>query len=172
VIRSPGGLHSIVADRASGDAVMVELEQASAKLEGLSVKLSDEATQVIWEKFIALASLSGATSLLRSRMGAILGNSETHAFQRQLVDEAIAVGIARGVALRTGLADDIMSKLAGMPASFRSSMAEDLERGNRLELRWLSGRVHELGLTHGVPTPAHTAVYRGLVLHEGGSKSV
>jgi len=172
VIRSPGGLHSIVADRASGDAVMVELEQASAKLEGLSVKLSDEATQVIWEKFVALASLSGATSLLRSRMGAILGNSETHAFQRQLVDEAIAVGIAHGVALRTGLADDIMSKLAGMPASFRSSMAEDLERGNRLELRWLSGRVHELGLTHGVPTPAHTAVYRGLVLHEGGSKSV
>jgi 2-dehydropantoate 2-reductase len=151
---------------------MAELEQASAKLEGLSVKLSDEATQLIWEKFIALASLSGATSLLRSRMGAILGNSETHAFQRQLVDEVIAVGIAHGVALRTGLADEIMSKLAGMPASFRSSMAEDLERGNRLELRWLSGRVHELGLTHGVPTPAHTAVYRGLVLHEGGSKSV
>jgi len=59
-----------------------------------------------------------------------------------------------------------------MPASFRSSMAEDLERGNRLELRWLSGRVHALGLEHGVPTPAHTAVFRGLVLHEGGSMSV
>ncbi|MBC7939754.1 MAG: 2-dehydropantoate 2-reductase, partial [Chitinophagaceae bacterium] len=50
----------------------------------------------------------------------------------------------------------------------RSSMAEDLERGNRLELHWLSGRVHALGAELGVPTPAHTAVYRGLVLYEGG----
>ena len=172
VIRSPGGLHAIVADRASGDAVMAELEQTAATLEALSVKLSDEATQIIWEKFIALASLSGATTLLRSRLGAILGNPETHAFQRQLVDEVIAVGLAHGVALRAGLADEIMGKLAAMPPSFRSSMAEDLERGNRLELRWLSGKVHGLGLAHGVQTPAHTAVFRGLVLQEGGSKSV
>lgn len=48
-------------------------------------------------------------------------------------------------------------------------IAEDLERGNRLELRWLSGRVHGLGLEHVVPTPAHTTVYRGLLLHEGGN---
>jgi len=172
VIRSPGGLHAIVADRAGGDAVMAELEQTAAKLEALSVNLSDHATQVIWEKFVALASLSGATSLLRSRMGAILGNPEARAFQRQLVDEAIAVGLAHGVALRASLADEIMGKLAAMPATFRSSMAEDLERGNRLELRWLSGKVHALGLEHGVATPAHTAVFRGLVLHEGGSKAV
>jgi len=170
VIRSPGGLHAIVADRAGGDAVMAELAQTAATMDALSVELSDDATRVIWEKFVALASLSGATSLLRSRMGAILGHPETHAFQRQLVDEAIAVGLAHGVALRAGLADEIMGRLAAMPASFRSSMAEDLERGNRLELRWLSGKVHALGLQHAVPTPAHTAVFRGLVLHEGGSR--
>jgi len=168
VIRSPGGLHAIVADRAGGDAVMAELERSSAGLAGLSVKLSDEATQTVWEKFVALASLAGATALLRARMGAILAHPETRAFQRQLIDEAIAVAQARGVALRSGLADEIMTKLAGMPAAFRSSMAEDLERSNRLELRWLSGRVHGLGIELGLPTPAHTAVYRGLVLFEGG----
>lgn len=171
VIRSPGGLHAVVADRASGDAVMAELGQAAATLEGLSVKLTDEAKQIVWEKFVALASLSGATALLRARMGAILGNPETLAFQRQLVDEVIAVALAHGIALRAGLADEIMGKLAAMPPSFRSSMAEDLERGNRLELHWLSGKVHRLGLALGVQTPAHTAVFRGLVLHEGGSQS-
>lgn len=171
VIRSPGGLHAIVADRAGGDAVMTRLEQAAGAVEGLSVQLSDQVTQVIWEKFVALASLSGATALLRARMGAILANPETHAFQRQLVDEAIAVGLAHGVAMRAGLADEILAKLAGMPPSFRSSMAEDLERGNRLELRWLSGKVHALGLAHGVQTPAHTAVFRGLLLHEAGSRA-
>lgn len=168
VIRSPGGLHAIVADRADGDTVMAELEQSSAGLAGLSVKLSDQATQTVWEKFVALASLSGATALLRSRMGAILAHPETRAFQRQLIDEAIAVARAHGVQLKAGAADEIMAKLGTMPVLFRSSMAEDLERGNRLELRWLSGRVHGLGAELGVPTPAHTAVYRGLVLFEGG----
>lgn len=169
VIRSPGGMHVVVADRAGGDAIMAAFADAANGLPGLDVKLADDAAQAVWEKFITLASLAGATSLLRARMGAILGNPETQAFLRQLVEEAMAVASARGILLRPGLGDEMMAKLAAMPASFRSSMAEDLERGNRLELRWLSGRVHGLGQELGIPTPAHTSVYRGLVLHENGA---
>jgi len=168
VIRSPGGFHVIVADGAGGDAVMANLAAAAAGLPGLTVKLSDNARQTVWEKFVTLASLSGATTLLRARMGAILAHPETRAFQRQLIDETLAVAEAEGVALRAGLGNEVMAKLALMPPMFRASMAEDLERGNRLELRWLSGRVHALGLAHGVATPGHTAVFRGLVLHEQG----
>jgi 2-dehydropantoate 2-reductase len=168
VIRSPGGFHVIVADGAGGDPVMANLAAAAAGLPGLTVKMSDNARQTVWEKFVTLASLSGATTLLRARMGAILTHPETRAFQRQLIDETLAVAEAEGVALRAGLGDEVMAKLALMPPMFRASMAEDLERGNRLELRWLSGRVHALGQVHGVPTPGHTAVFRGLVLHEQG----
>ena len=38
-------------------------------------------------------------------------------------------------------------------------MAHDLERGNRLELDWLAGRVFELGRKLKVPVPANEAVY-------------
>ena len=38
-------------------------------------------------------------------------------------------------------------------------MALDLERGNRLEVPWLSGKVVELGNQHGVPTPTHGMMY-------------
>lgn len=168
VIRSPGGFHVIVADGAGSDPVMANLAAAAAGLPGLTVKLSDNARQTVWEKFVTLASLSGATTLLRARMGAILAHPETRALQRQLIDETLAVAQAEGVALRAGLGDEVMAKLALMPPMFRASMAEDLERGNRLELRWLSGRVHALGLAHGIATPGHTAVFRGLVLHEQG----
>jgi 2-dehydropantoate 2-reductase len=104
-------------------------------------------------------------------MGQILANPETHILQRQLIDEAVALGRAAGKVTRTVLAVEIMAKLAGMPYAFRSSLLEDLERGKPLELRWLSGRVHSLGQQYGVPTPGHSAVYRGLVLYERG-KSV
>lgn len=169
VIRSPGGLHKIVADRAQGDPTLAAWAAQAQGLPALEVALADAAESVIWEKFVALAALSGATALLRARMGAILANPVSRAFQRQLVDEAVAVARARGIALRDGLADEVMSRLAAMPLSFRASMAEDLERGHRLELPWLSGRVHALGQELGVATPAHAAVHAGLVLHAEGT---
>lgn len=168
VIRSPGGLHHIVADSAQGDPVMATLQQAAAGLPGLEIKLSDQVDPVIWEKFVVLAAVSGATTLMRARLGPINGHPQARAFLRQLVDEAVALAQASGIGLREGLADEVMARIAGMPPTMRSSMSEDLERGNRLELGWLSGRAHALGLALGVPTSAHTAVYRGLVLYENG----
>ena len=168
VIRSPGGLHHIVADAAGGDAVIAAFCAACERATALEAKATDAIDVVIWEKFIALASLAGATSLLRASMGQILGHPETRILQRQLIDECVAVGRAAGHAIRDRLADEVMTKLASMPGSFRSSMSEDLERGKPLELQWLSGRVHGLGLQHRVATPAHSMVYRALVLYENG----
>ena len=168
VIRSPGGLHMIVADEADGDPVMAKFFAACDRAIALDAKPSKAIDVTVWEKFIALTSLSGTTSLLRASMGQILAHPDTRALQRQLIDEAIAVGRAAGKVIRTDLADEIMVKLEGMPYAFRSSMSEDLERGKPLELRWLSGRVHALGQQYGVPTPGHSVVYQGLVLPELG----
>jgi len=169
VIRSPGGLHVIVADAADGDPVMADFFAACDRATALDAKPSNAIDTVLWEKFIALSSLSATTSLLRAPMGLIMGHPETRTLQRQLLDEAVAVGRAAGQMVRSSLADEIMAKLAALPAGFRSSMSEDLQRGKPLELPWLSGRVHALGLQHGVPTPAHSTVYRALVLYQHGA---
>lgn len=168
VIRSPGGLHVIVADAAGGDPVMAAFVAACGRATALQAKPTDDIRSALWEKFIALSALSATTSLLRAPMGAILGHPETRALQRQLVEEAVAVAEAAGVPQRAGLVDEVMARLAGMPASFRSSMSEDLARGKPLELKWLSGRVHALGQQLGVPTPAHSTAWRALVLYTDG----
>ena len=38
----------------------------------------------------------------------------------------------------------------------------DLDRGNRIELPWLGGKVVELGRQLGVPTPVHSLMYAAL----------
>jgi 2-dehydropantoate 2-reductase len=48
-------------------------------------------------------------------------------------------------------------------------MHHDLERGNRLEVRWLSGGVAELGKSVGVAAPMNRAIADILALHETGS---
>ena len=169
VIKSPGGFHRIVADRANGDPVMAELSAWAEKSTALEVALTDDIERIIWEKFMGLAAFSGCTSLLRARIGEIFSHPESTAFLQQLINESVAVAVASGQTVRTGMAEDYINTLRAAPPSFRSSMSEDLERGKALELPWLSGRMHQLGLQLGVPTPAHTAVYRGLVLKAAGN---
>src|ERR1044072_3478435 len=73
--------------------------------------------------------------------------------------EVIDVGRAKGVALP----DDALEKgkdfTAHAPPAMKASMAVDLERGNRLELPWLSGKVAAMGRELGVPTPTHGMMY-------------
>jgi 2-dehydropantoate 2-reductase len=53
-------------------------------------------------------------------------------------------------------------------AEMTSSMHHDLERGNRLEARWLSGGVVELGKEVGIETPLNRAVADILAVHANG----
>jgi 2-dehydropantoate 2-reductase len=50
-------------------------------------------------------------------------------------------------------------------------MHHDLERGNRLEVEWLSGGVVQLGMRARVPTPANRAVWDILALHAPGHRA-
>jgi len=168
VITTPGGFHRLVVDADNGNPVLAELAQACERATALDITLSNHVNATLWEKFVVLTAISGSTALLRSPMGPILANAETSTFLRQLIDETSTVAAAAGHALPAGFADAAMGRIAAMPYNFRASMAEDLDNGRRLELPWLSGRVHGLGLELGVPTPGHSAVYRALLLHAQG----
>jgi hypothetical protein len=114
--------------------------------------------------------MSGATSALRSPIGPIAADPELRAFFRTLMEEVVALGRAKGVALDPafveGSTDFMMNKVE---LGMKASMAVDLDRGNRLELDWLSGKVRELGRQYKIPTPASDTVYTVLKLHRMGS---
>jgi 2-dehydropantoate 2-reductase len=54
----------------------------------------------------------------------------------------------------------------------RVSETVNRERGNRLELDWLAGKVVQFGRELGIPTPANDAVYAVLKLHRMGKFAV
>ena len=56
-----------------------------------------------------------------------------------------------------------------VPASMKASMANDLDRGNRLELDWLAGHVSRLGKELKVPTPVNDTVYAALKPYRMGT---
>ena len=86
------------------------------------------------------------------------------------MEEAFAVGKAKGVSLDRAYLDERMNFLTTkIEPGMKASMAHDLERGNRLELDWLAGKVRALGRELGIATPASDTVYTVLKLHRMGS---
>ena len=121
----------------------------------------------LWEKFIFLDGMSGATASTRSTIGAVLADPDTHALFFDLMKEVETIGVTQGIALE-GLAEKSLAFAKAAPPVLKASMCEDVERGNRLELDWLQGKVVELGRKHGVPTPANEYVYKILKLLRNG----
>src|SRR6185436_13996276 len=133
---------------------LVAFEQAGIKA-GFQARVSTDVTADLWTKFVRLATWSGMTTATRSPMGVLRDTPDTLALMIAAIQEGIAVGRAKGVNLPADLMDTTLAMIASLPAGSKSSMLEDIERGRRLELPWLSGAVVRIGKEVGVPTPIH-----------------
>ncbi len=140
----------------------------AAKAAKLDIDLSPDIERELWQKFIFLTAMAGSTASLRSPIGPIRADPELRAFFRALMEEAFAVGKAKGVALDPAYIEERMAFLMNIEPGMKASMAHDLERGNRLELDWLAGKVRALGRQYGIPTPASDTVYTVLKLSRMG----
>jgi len=145
------------------------LHEALAKA-GVKAELSGDVRRAIWEKYVFLVGLSATTTTMRMPLGPIRSNARSRAFLLEVMREVVAVGRALGVALPLDYAEQRLAFADTLPADMTSSMHHDLEAGNRLEVKWLSGGVVDLGRGAGVPTPANRAVCDILALHAEGSR--
>jgi 2-dehydropantoate 2-reductase len=113
--------------------------------------------------------MAGVTASRRSAIGPVVAKPEGLAFFRALMEEARAVGKAEGVEISADYIEARMKFLAGqVNPEMKASMAHDLERGNRLELDWLNGKVAALGDKYGIDTPASDEVVAKLDRYKMG----
>jgi 2-dehydropantoate 2-reductase len=172
VIAQTGAMHRLIFGEYDGarspraDALL-----AACKAGGINAEISADIRRAIWEKYVFLVGLSGATTAMRMPLGPIRTDPRSRQFLFDLMQETVAVGRARGVALPEDFAQTRLTFADTLPADMTSSMAHDLDRGRPLELRWLSGGVMALGAAAGVPTPANRAVNDILILHAAGNAS-
>jgi 2-dehydropantoate 2-reductase len=137
---------------------------------GFDATLSDQILTDLWMKFILLATNAGMMSLARQPIGALRDDTDMRPLFTAAYQETIDVGRARGVALPADALDKILDFTGHMPPAMKASMALDLDRGNRLEVPWLSGKVAELGRQFGIPTPTHSMMYAMLKPYAMGKK--
>ncbi len=132
------------------------------KRAGILVELSAQIQVDLWEKFLFICAQGGVTALARLSIGEILACPETTALYRGVMAEIAAVGRARRVRLPEDAVERAMTFARSLQPHMRSSLAHDLNQGNRLEVESLAGAVVRYGREAGVPTPLNFAIYASL----------
>ena len=135
---------------------------------GFQATLSTDITLDIWAKFVRLSVFSGMTAVTRSPLGVLRDDPDLFAMLTDAVRETMAVARAKGIAMPASTVEDVATAYRALPAQTKSSMLEDLERGRRLELPWLSGAVLRIGRETGVETPTHRFINTVLKPHVNG----
>ena len=172
VIAQTGPLERLVFGEIDGvRSARAEEFLAACLAGGIKAELSSDIRREIWQKFVFLAGLSGATATIRRPIGPIRNDPRTRAFLLDVMREVVAVGRAHGVSLPENYAEDRLAFADGVSPDMTSSLHHDLQRGNRLEVRWLAGGVVDLGRAVGVATPLNRAIADILALHEAGATS-
>jgi 2-dehydropantoate 2-reductase len=159
VIVHTGTMQKLVFGEYDGtrSARVTELYDACLKA-GIDAEISDDIRRLIWEKFVFVVGMSAITSAVRKPVGVVRENPKTRKLLLDVMREVVAVGQAKGVAIPDGFAEEQLSLCDKFSSTATSSMHNDLERGNRLELPWLSGDVADLGERLNVPTPCNRII--------------
>ncbi len=134
---------------------------------GIETELSPDPMQVLWRKFILLSAAAGITSAAQTRIKELLQYDDARKMLCDAMEEALAVGLARGINLPEDLAQKSMDFMDGLP-DFQNTMHSDYENGRPTELDALSGAVIRIGKQVGVQTPVHSLLYSVLLPHKDG----
>jgi 2-dehydropantoate 2-reductase len=135
----------------------------------IDATLSENIGVDTWTKFVALAALSGMTSVTRRPIGTLRSDPGLWQMTAAAIAETVAVARAKGVRVPDGIENEIATAIDGFPPESKSSMLGDLENGRRLELPWLSGAVVRLGRELGVEAPVHHFITTVLAPYANGS---
>ncbi|CAO4144304.1 hypothetical protein LPLAFNJD_LOCUS1658 [Methylorubrum aminovorans] len=166
-IRQMTDLHSLTYGERDGSR-SERLGRIAAQMEGVRFqpRSSDKILLEMWEKWVFLATLAGATTLMRSALGDIVAAAGGRAFIEALHDECQAVAGANGNAAREKVFAGARKMLTAEGSAMTASMLRDIEGGARIEADHIIGDLIERGRAKGVETPVLERVLTHLKSYE------
>jgi 2-dehydropantoate 2-reductase len=151
-----GELDGVVSARAL--AIRDEFRRA-----GLLITVSDNIVGTMWDKLLVNVATGALSGITRLTYGELYRLPDIEACALAAVGEAMAVAKACDVVLATRESRDAWLKAAeGLPADFKTSMLQSLEKGSATEIDFINGAVVRSGQRCGVATPVNQTLVAGI----------
>ena len=139
-IRQMNQLHTLTyGERAGGRSARVEAIDALMQGVVFQPRLSERMLLEMWEKWSFLATLAGATCLMRATIGDIVASPGGLPFIEALMEECRAIAEAAGYAPRPEVMANTRKTLTAGGSAFTASMLRDIEGRARIEADHIVG---------------------------------
>jgi 2-dehydropantoate 2-reductase len=126
---------------------------------GLETIVSDNIVGTMWDKLLINVATGALAGITRLTYGDLYDVPEVRQCALAAIAEAMAVAKASGVELSMRDPEEPWIKAsAGLPAEFKTSMLQSLEKGQSTEIDFINGAVVRNGEKCGVPTPVNRAL--------------
>jgi 2-dehydropantoate 2-reductase len=169
VIRHTGSMQKLIfGEYDSSLSHRLKILVNACRQSNFDAEITTDIRRSIWEKFVFLVGLSATTTATRKSIGEIRSNDKTRALLLDIMRETAAVGRRQGIEFDKNFVEERLAVFDTLPFEVTSSMHHDLEKGNPLEVAWLSGEVARLGAICGIETPLNRAISDILELHTQG----
>ncbi|ACB81271.1 2-dehydropantoate 2-reductase [Methylorubrum populi BJ001] len=166
-IRQMTELHTLTYGERDGTR-SERIARIEAQMEGarFQARASDKILLEMWEKWVFLATLAGATTLMRAAVGDIVAAPGGPAFIEALHDECQAVAVANGYGAREKVFAGARKMLTAEGSAMTASMLRDIEGNARIEADHIVGDLIERGRANNVATPVLERVLTHLKAYE------
>jgi 2-dehydropantoate 2-reductase len=123
---------------------------------GMDTQVSSDIRAVIWNKLLVNVSTGAICAITGLPYGKLNQVKEAVDCGAAAVAEAMAVARAEGVTLSITDPREAWNRaVEGLPFGFKTSMRQDIEKGEKTEIDFINGAVVRLGEKRGVPTPVN-----------------
>lgn len=166
VLRGPGHIQSGVAGKATYigelDGRVTPRVRAIAEAfeaAGLMTAVSDNIMGTMWDKLLVNVATGALAGITRLTYGQLYDEPLLRATALAAVSEAIAAARAAGVKLSMTDPEQAWTLAQeGLPAAFKTSMLQSLEKRSITEVDFINGSVVRWGERLGVPTPVNATL--------------
>jgi 2-dehydropantoate 2-reductase len=127
---------------------------------GMASELIKDPVQGALRKFIRVSTSSAVQAYFNTNAGGIRDNPERLDFKIRLASEIIDIANARGTPFEDDALEDMITSAYTLPASYQTSMKNDLDAGHRVEFQTMIFDVYDFGKKLGLEMKAYGEVCR------------
>jgi len=132
----------------------------------LGFSISNNIEQDMWDKFIFLSTLAGATCTMRSSIGTILETSYGESYIVRLLNECIDVATANSREPNEQQITNYRNQLTEKGSTYTASMLRDIQKNSKIEGEHIIGDMIKKGIRQKIKLPCMETAYTHLQAYE------
>jgi 2-dehydropantoate 2-reductase len=126
--------------------------------------------RIMWWKFMVNVGMNPSSALMGASYGIFQTSPDARGLMEALMVEVITIAEKMDINLTCQDIKDWYTFLANLSPKGKTSMLQDVEAGRKTEIEIFSGKVVELGKTHGIKTPVNQTLLQAIRVLEQGDR--